>query len=470
MGQEINSSRFTAQDFSRFQRQLGEETVALERCFVEQRLEETGGVGGFELEAWLIDAQGRPAPINAAFLKQVNDAKVVPELAAFNVELNTAPQPLHGNALAVMEADLAHTWSVCQSTAADLDARLTMIGILPSVTQAELSLRNMSGLARYRALNEQVFLLRNGQPLQLHIEGRETLSLTHHDVMLEAGTTSLQLHLQVPASRAHRYLNAAQIAAAPMVAVGANSPYLFGHDLWAETRVPLFEQAVQVGSPGQRRVTFGRNYCRESVFDCFRENLETYPVLVPADMRDETQAFAHLRFHNGTIWRWNRPLIGTEQTPAHVRIEHRVVAAGPSVVDCLANAALFFGLMSAWLEQEQPVENQLDFATARANFYACARDGFDARVSWQAGKTASVQELILEDLLPQARTGLEQLGIDTDDIERYLGIIRSRTDSGQNGAVWQRRWVEQHGRDMQQLTLAYLACQESGDPVHAWRF
>lgn len=468
MGQEINASQFSAQDFSRFLRRLKEETEQLGEHFQNRRLSMDSNIGGFELEAWLIDGHGQPAPINQQFLQQIDNTLVVPELAAFNVELNSHPVALRGDALSTMEQDLGRTWTACQKTAADLNAHLIMTGILPSVSQQQLSLKNMSAQARYRALNEQVFKLRHGQPLHLHIEGQEVLKLTHRDVMLEAGTTSLQIHLQVPADKAHHYLNLAQVFSAPMVAMAANSPYLFGHDLWQESRIPLFEQAVEVGSPKQRRVTFGKGYIAESIFECFRENLECYPVLVPIDRSTDDRPFPHLRFHNGTIWRWNRPLIGVETEPAHVRIEHRVAAAGPSVPDSIANAALFYGLSQYWAGQTPALIDQIDFRTARTNFYQCARYGLKAEIEWHPGQRDSVQRILLNDLLPQARQGLQQLGIDETDIKKYLDLLETRIDSGINGAAWQRQWVARHGRDMTALTLAYYRNQESGRPVHEW--
>lgn len=470
MGQDIKISRFSAQDFSRFLQRLREETGELKRAFEQQSLSSRGAVGGFELEAWLIDAVGHAAPINQEFLAYVNNPHVVPELAAFNVELNADPRSLRGNCLAAMEHELATTWAVCQSAANHYDAALVMIGILPSVTQQELSLKNMSALARYRALNEQVFLLRHGEPLHLHIEGNESLNLTHRDVMLEAGTTSLQIHMQVPATAAHHYMNASQIASGPMVAASANSPYLFGLDLWQETRVPLFEQAVEVGSPKQRRVTFGKDYIRESLFECFQDNLDNYPVLVPINLADSAEPYAHLRFHNGTIWRWNRPLIGVENSLPHVRIEHRVVPAGPTVTDCIANTALYYGLMKCWSEDEIPVESRLDFSIARQNFYNCARSGLTAEVTWMDGYQGNVRELLLNQLLPQSRQGLKQLGIDGNDIDYYTGILEQRIESGQNGAHWQRRWVALHGMDVLALTRAYYERQQCGRPVHEWSY
>jgi hypothetical protein len=223
-------------------------------------------MGGFELEAWLIDDAARPAPVNEPFLAALDNPMVVPELARFNVELNDHPQHLWGSALSRFEASLGATWQRCSKVAAELNTRLLMIGILPTVREAELTQANMSDLKRYRALNEQVLRLREGRPLELDIHGREHLKTSHKSVMLEAATTSFQLHLKVHPGNATRAYNASLVLSAPMVAAAANSPYLFGHDLWDETRIPLFEQSVSVsGFAGashgpMRRITFGSGY------------------------------------------------------------------------------------------------------------------------------------------------------------------------------------------------------------------
>jgi hypothetical protein len=432
-------------------------------------------MGGFELEAWLIDAAARPAPVNEVFLQQLDNPMVVPELARFNVELNDYPQHLWGSALSRFEASLGATWRQCAQVAESLQAHLIMIGILPTVQESELSPANMSNLKRYRALNEQVLRLREGRPLELDINGREHLKTQQQSVMLEAATTSFQLHLKVHPAMAVRAYNASIILAAPMVAVSSNSPYLFGHDLWSETRIPLFEQSVSVGgfagaSQGPlRRVTFGSGYARDSILECFVENEQHYPLLLPMLFDDGVERMSHLRLHNGTIWRWNRPLIGFDYDGIpHLRIEHRVVPGGPGIADAIANAALFFGLMHFLMSQADPPEQELAFVNARDNFYAAAHHGLDAHVTWLDGRRVSIRALLTGQLLPQARAGLVSLEIDAADIDRYLGIIEARVRSGQTGSVWQRAWVERHGRDMQAMTHAYRRHQDSGNPVHEW--
>jgi hypothetical protein len=473
MGDEIRHGHFRRRDFNAFESRLREETALLARWIEQGRLSRAGDIGGFELEAWLVDQRGHPAPLNDRFLERLDSPLVVPELARFNIELNTAPRRLAGDALAGMERELAATWRRCEEVAHSLEARMAMIGILPTVTEFDLSLDNISERVRYRALNEQVLRLRQGAPLELRIDGPQPLHAFHRDVMLEAGTTSFQIHLQVSPDESVRYFNAAIILSAPMVAACANSPYLFGHDLWEETRIPLFEQAVSVCAPHgdcpDARATFGHAYAARSLIECFQENLERYAVLLPEVSEEPPERLCHLRLHNGTIWRWNRALIGFDPdgTP-HLRIEHRVVPAGPTVPDAIANAAMFFGMARALAGANPPPESRLTFETARANFYAAARTGLGAEIAWLDGRKRGLRALLLDELLPAAQEGLGVLGIDPEDRDRYLGIIRARLESGQTGACWQRRFVEHHGPDRGALTAAYLERQSRGDPVHTW--
>jgi hypothetical protein len=475
MGQEIEESRFTQEDFTAFAERLRHETALLGEWFEQGAFSARDRMGGYELEAWLIDDAAHPAPVNEAFLQRLDNPMVVPELARFNVELNDYPQHLWGSALSRFEASLGATWKRCSRVAAQLQARLLMIGILPTVREAELSPANMSNLKRYRALNEQVLRLREGQPLELDIHGREHLRTTHRSVMLEAATTSFQLHLKVHQRDALRAYNAAIVAAAPLVAATANSPYLFGHDLWDETRIPLFEQSVSVGgiagaSHGPlQRVTFGSGYARKSIFECFVENEQHYPVMLPMLFHDGLEQMSHVRLHNGTIWRWNRPLIGFDYDGLpHLRLEHRVVPGGPTVVDAIANAAFYFGLLHSLVRADVPPEEQIPFATARDNFYAAARHGLEAQVTWQEGRKGPIRPLILKQLLPLACSGLEAFDIERADIDKYLGIVAARVAADATGAAWQRRWVDRHGSSMEALTEAYYRRQEAGNPVHEW--
>lgn len=474
MGKEVSSSRYQKRDFLAFETRLRDETELLAARLADGRFSARHAVGGFELESWLIDADCRPAPINAEFLNVLNNPLVVPELARFNVEINGRARPLTGDMLNRMHTALADTWVRCNAAAGPLDASLLMIGILPTATEQDFNLDQMSDMTRYHALNEQVLRLRAGRPLTLDIQGRQRLRTFHGDVMLESATTSFQIHLQVAPQSAVRYYNAALILSAPMIAATANSPFLFGRDLWDETRIPLFEQAVSVCAPGDtacgaNRVSFGHHYVQDSLLECFQENLHDYRILLPELFEAPPERFEHLRLHNGTIWRWNRPLIGFDDDGRpHLRIEHRAVPAGPSLVDTVANAALYYGLVHALAAMNPAPETQLSFDRAKANFYAAARDGLRATISWLDGKPLPVRNLLADELLPRAATGLADLGIDAGDIERYLGVIEARVKRGRNGAAWQRAFVEKHGADMTQLTRSYAARQREGAPVHEW--
>lgn len=477
MGQNIDRSEFAERDFSEFTDRLRAETEKLAGWFDAGELDEDRRVGGFELEAWLTDPEWAPAPLNDALLERLDDVLLTTELARFNIELNTEPRLLQGDVLRRMERGLAETWRQCRNGAAALGARLLMIGILPTVRQSELNAGAMTPIARFAALNDQILRQRNGRALLIDICGRERLQVEHPDVMLESAATSFQIHMQVPASRAADYFNASLLVSGPMVAVSANSPYLFGHDLWDETRIPLFEQAVEAGgfegaSQGPpRRVGFGTGFVRESLMECFRENLEHFPVILPMHFDDDDASpLAHLQLHNGTIWRWNRPLVGVNNGRVHVRIEHRAVPGGPSVVDEIANAALYFGLVHYYAGRHgHPPGQLLAFPRVRDNFYACARNGLNARVVWGDDRTGPIAKLLQEHLIPCARVGLRELGIDYAEIDHYLDIVMQRVASGYNGAGWQRAWVERHGRDMHALTGAYAERQAEGTPVHSWR-
>ena len=469
MGQEIPTSHFTESHFNAFSERLRNETGLLRDYFEHGRFDADHDTGGFEIEAWLVDENAQPVPVNETFLARMNNPMVVHELAAFNVELNVIPQTLHGDALRKLHDELTGISNQCVAKAREIGADIMTIGIHPGIREDQLTLENMSKSERYRALNEQVLAVRQGQPLTLHIHGLDHLDTTHHDVMLESATTSFQIHLQTSQDKAVRVFNASQIASAPLVAVSANSPYIFGYSLWDESRIPLFQQSVDVGNTGYKRVTFGHDYARGSLFGFYQENLNDYPVLIPILFDEAPYKFPHLRFHNGTIWRWNRPLIGfDEKGIPHLRIENRVVPSGPTNIDMIANAAFYWGLIRVLSSLPGPPENQIDFPIARQNFYNAGRYSLGSSMQWLDGRLHPMRDLILNELLPMARDGLDDLEIDGSDSKKYLDIFEARTKSEQNGACWQRRWVEKHGKDMAALSMAYLERQHSQRPVHEW--
>jgi len=476
MGQEIKRTHFSAADFEQFADRLAEETAALRSFARSGGFADARYVAGFELEAWLLDHAGRPNPVNEAYLHALNDPLVVPELSRFNVELNAPPVEMGAGVLAAMEESLLTTWDNCQQVAHGMDTVLAMIGILPTIRDEDLCLANMSAMKRFDVLNAQVLQQRDGALIRIDIEGADQLHLRRLDVMLEAATTSFQLHLQVPFERAGRAYNASLISCAPLLAAAVNSPLLFGQRLWQETRVPLFEQSVELGGynglaePSVRRVTFGRGYVASNLLELFEENLEHYPVLLPMPQEEAPTRFPHLRLHNGAIWRWVRPLIGFDAAgQAHMRLEQRVLPSGPTVLDMVANAALYFGLVHALARLPQAAEADLPFADARANFYAAARHGLQAELTWLDGRRYPARELILETGLPLARQGLRDFGLPDAEIEHYLGVVEARVRSGQTGADWQLRRLARVGGDVHRMMDDYLDNQRAGSPVHEWR-
>lgn len=475
MGEEIDSVQFQPQDYTRFQAKLQQENDLLHQLFEQNQFDSGHPVAGFELEAWLIDEHLRPAALNESFLEQLDSPLASPELASFNFEVNSTPQSLKNNSLSLMHDELTSTWQHCVNTAESMGCQAVMTGILPTLQNEDLSLANMSKMTRYRALNREVIRQRRGKPLVLDINGKQHLHVTHRDVMLEAAATSFQVHIQVPLDKAVRFYNASIIASGPMVAISANSPFLFGKNLWEETRIPVFEQAVAVGGYDGaafgpiKRVTFGSGYARSSLLECFDENLDHYPVLLPVQFDEALNRLHHLRLHNGTIWRWNRPLIGFDDHGIpHLRIEHRVVPAGPTLLDTIANAAFFYGLVTALVEQDISPESQLSFDKAKDNFYKAARHGLQANQYWLTKDNINVRELCLESLLPMAEQGLSLLGISSEDANYYLGIVEQRLTRQQNGSLWQQDFVSHYGHDMTAMLQAYIQRQQSNEPVHSW--
>lgn len=473
VGQEIGSSGFAPQDFTAFGERLERETALLQALWREGRLSRAGPIAGFELEAWLVDRNLFPAPHNQSFLARLNDPQVVPELSRFNIELNGDPQPLAGDGLGRMEAALAASWQRCVANAhADVDTAVA-IGTLPTLRDRDLTLANMTPSNRYAALNTELARQRGGKPVRIAIAsaipGGSDLHSTHTDVMLEAATTSFQLHLQVPADRLVDTFNASLALSAPLIAISANSPFLFGKALWHETRIAVFEAAFEEApADGHlRRVSFGSGYLGGDATAPFAENRAQFPPLLPICSDEAAEAMACLRLHNGTVWRWNRLLVGFDPDSApHLRIEQRIMPAGPSVIDMLANAAFYYGAVHRLAQRPLKVGHALPFSAARDNFYAAARHGLEAQVRWLDGQVVPVRK-VLASLIALAREGLEQLGVTPAQIDRYMDVVAQRLASGRTGAVWQLAHHARHG-DLLRLTAEYLEHQRSGAPVHEW--
>ncbi len=473
MGQEITNTSFSKKDFKIFHSCLKQETEILREWFKQGHLSNDGLIGGFEIESWLLDRTYRPVPLNKEFLEQFNNPLASPELAKFSLEFNNSPRNLINTVFTSFHLELEDTWRQAQNVARRLStpSLLLMIGTLPTFQLSALNKDSMSDMKRYRALNEQIMARCKEKFLHLHIKGNELLELDSGTVMLEATTASFQIHTQVPAQDAHHYYNAALMISAPMVAVAANSPYIFGKNLWNETRIPLFEQSIDTANPisSMNRVSFGSGYMENSVLESFEENLEKFCVLLPIIEKDDG-TLSHLRLHNGTIWRWNRPLLGfNEQGQPHIRIEHRAIPAGPTFIDMIANAAFYYGLQHYWGQMLKNGHALPKYDEIKSNFYTAAMHSFEYSIIWFGEEIKPVQ-LVQNILLPQAEEGLRALNISLSDINKYLSIIAARVDNQQTGASWQRKYVALHKCDMTELTRIYHGLQESGTPVHTWGY
>jgi hypothetical protein len=489
MGRDVPAITVSQQDRRAYREKVRSCLDVFARMLRESRFDIEPRQVGLEIELNLVDEVGFPSMKNAEVLGAIADPAWASELGQFNLEINVPPRPLSGDALAQLERGVRGSLGHAERRACQAGSHLVMIGILPTLRESDVGEHAMSTNPRYRLLNEQIFAAR-GEEMRISIEGNERL-LTHIDTITpEAACTSVQCHLQVSPEAFGSYWNAAQAIAGVQVAVGANSPFLFGRELWRETRLTLFEQATdtrpdELKEQGVRpRVWFGERWIT-SVFDLFEENLRYFPALLPlCDDEDPAVALeerkaprlSELTLHNGTIYRWNRPVYAVVDGMPHLRVENRVLPAGPTVADIMANAAFYYGVVRALAEAERPVWTRMSFQAAADNLAEGAKHGIDARLFWPGLGEVPVSELVLRRLLPIAFDGLERWGVEPGDAKRLLGIIEQRCLSCRTGATWQSEAVRTltAGRhaDRQEalrlMTLGYIERMQTNEPVHTW--
>jgi len=484
MGRDIQPIKISGEDRRNYREKLRRSLDVFDRMLRESVFDTSLSLVGQEIELNLVDERGEPSMRNAAVLEAIADPAWATELGQFNIEINMPPRALDGDALAEMEEEIRADLNAADSKARGSGSRLVMIGILPTLRQDDVHEGTLSANARYRVMNEQIFAAR-GEDIRIAIEGSEQL-LTHADsITPEAACTSVQLHLQVSPDAFARYWNAAQAIAGVQVAVAANSPYLFGRQLWHETRITLFEQATdtrpeELKQQGVRpRVWFGERWIT-SVFDLFEENIRYFPALLPICEDEDPLAVLEsgssprldeMTLHNGTIYRWNRPVYAATDGKPHLRVENRVLPAGPSVADTVANAAFYYGLVRALAEAQRPIWTRMSFATAAENLHEAARHGMDAQLYWPGVGEAPAAELVLRRLLPLAREGLARWGVNPAHADRLLGIIEQRCLTGQNGAAWQVASVAaepDRSEALRLMTQRYIEHMHTNEPVHSW--
>lgn len=485
MGQDVPSTMFSRRDRQLYRDKVRRGLDVFARMLAESKFDADRPLTGLEIEFNLIDDRQQPAMRNAEVLLALANPAFQTELGQFNIEINVPPRHLSGDALQALETQLRASLNDAEERAHVAGAHIVMIGVLPTLRNGDLSAETLSGNPRYRLLNEQILAAR-GEDLHIEIDGAERLSVHADTIAPEAACTSVQFHLQVSPQHYAATWNAAQSIAGVQVALGANAPYLFGRQLWHETRIALFEQATdtrpeELKEQGVRpRVWFGERWIT-SVFDQFEENVRYFPALLPVCGDEDPAAvldaggvpeLAELRMHNGTVYRWNRPVYDIHAGQPHLRVENRVLPAGPTVVDVLANAAFYYGLVPILAAQDRPIWSQMSFAAAQDNFYHAARHGIQAHVYWPGVGEVPVTELVLRRLLPMAYDGLTQWGVDADIAGRLLGIIEQRCLTQRNGATWQIETVESIGGDrddaLREMVRRYAERMHSNEPVHTW--
>lgn len=471
-----------------FMRSLLTDLQALERMLAEGLFETGVRRIGSEQELFLIDREWHPAPGVLRVLERLNDPHYTTELGMFNLEINADPQPFTGDGIARMEQQLLGLYDKVRGATAELGMLPVLIGILPTIRKSDLGLDNMVPSPRYQAINRALTALR-GTAYDFSIKGLDELMVKHDSVMVEACNASFQVHYQVTPDEFARLYNLSQALAGPCVAIASNSPVLFGKRLWAETRIALFQQAVDTRSSAQYlresipRVNFGTRWVRESVLELYKEDVARFRTLVGTDLdedplevlaRGEAPKLKALRLHNGTVYRWMRACYGVLDGKPHLRIENRVMPSGPTILDEIANGAFWWGLMNELSRRYEDVTRLMDFEQAQANFFAAARDGLAAHFTWFGGQELGAQTLVMDELLPAAADGLRAAGIDDADVQKYLGVIERRVGTMRTGSRWLLHSLagmrEQGtvGERLNALVAATIARQNTGRPVADW--
>jgi hypothetical protein len=470
MGEEIQQEHFEQADYDRFQQRLEQETEWLRSLFAKRAFDNSSRLLGYELELCLADRNGKPSRINTRVIDATNNPLFTTELARFNMEINGNVFPYQGAVFNRIEADLAALYQQAEDAAANFDSQIAMFGVFPSVTEEHLDPATyMTELHRYNLLNRQLLRMR-GRPVRLYLEGEEKLEIEKNDVMLEALATSLQIHTQVPFDEIVPTYHAGMWSSMLILAATANSPLVLGKCCWQESRIGIFKQSVDTRNLQEvedhivPRVHFGKGYI-ESLLDLFEDNFAYSPVL-PEVLERPIEDLHHLALHNGTIWRWVRPIIARNKDGSyHLRLELRVVPSGPTLSDTIANLVFYVGLTEGLKTLGEQL-TAVPFADLEADFYRAAREGLDTSVHWPDGQLLPLKQILLERALPLAREALQAAGI--EDSERWLDIIEARVKTGATGANWiSKHW--KHHADSAMLVRDYINQAKTNRPVHLWQ-
>lgn len=482
-----------AESRTNFTRHLLQDVQALEYMLKREWFETDTIRIGAEQELCLVDRKTlKPTPKNINVLRKLQQHTfATTEIARFNLECNFTPQVFTGRALRLLEEENMQQLEIVRQAAKRSNAHMVLTGVLPTLRKFDLNIENLTPKPRYQALIDAIKAQqKNERGFELRLQGIDELHILHDSPLLEACNTSYQVHLQVTPDTFVPLYNIAQAIAAPILAISANSPLVFGKRLWHESRIALFQQSLDVRTSKDHmrqpepRVSFGTQWLDESILEIYREDIARFRVLLGTQIEEdslerigkkETPKLRALQVHNGTVYRWNRPCYGiSDNGMPHLRIENRVLPAGPTVLDQTANAAFWLGLMMGMAHKYRDIREHMSFADAKDNFTKAAKFGIDTQFTWFDNRKVSSCELILTDLLPLARAGLQARGIDATDIDRYLGVIQERAEVKQTGARWLLKsftqLTERVNRDeaLTILTSQMVKCQMKEDPVHKW--
>ncbi len=486
MGQAV-ASEMGKGSIRAFTKALLKDLQALERMLDEGLIESGVRRFGCEQEMFLVNEAWRPAPVAMEVLERLDEDAFTTELARFNLEMNLEPMMLGGGCFSALQVSIEELLDMVRGAAGEVGADVVLTGILPTLGKSDLTLDNITPMPRYHALNEALTRMRGGA-YRLQLEGHDELQIEHDSVMLEACNSSCQVHLQVDATEFAGLYNAAQAMTGPVLAAAVNSPILFGKRLWAETRIALFRQSLDTRSTSVHlrefspRVRFGDRWVKECVTELFEEDIAQFRVLLAQETVEDPFArlaageiprLQALQLHNSTVYRWNRPCYGISEGKPHLRIECRALPSGPTVLDEVANAAFWIGLVLGSHSEYGDITERLSFDDAKYNFLTASRQGLNAGFHWVDGQRISAPKLILETLIPLARAGLEKY-IDRSEIDKYLGVIHDRVETCGTGADWMMRSLSEmkdrgtRSERMTALTAGIASRQKERKPCHEW--
>jgi CBS domain-containing protein/gamma-glutamylcysteine synthetase len=488
MGEERVKLADNNEDVQKFMKHVFRDMRALKTMLDDDWFETDIIRIGAEQELCMVDAHGKVFPKSMEVLDALGEGNYTTEFARFNLEINMEPLEFTGDSLSQMEHNLHKEVEHVRNTVQNMGGDILLTGILPTIRKMDVDIKNLTPLQRYEALCEAINRLR-GKEFELRIQGMDELLMRFDSPLLEACNTGFQVHLQVKPNEFVSRYNIAQAVTAPVLACAVNSPVLFGKRLWAETRVALFHQSIDTRQVGEHlrdsspRVTFGNQWLEDSILDIYKEDISRYRVMLSAEIEEEVEQMMKegkppqlmaLNVHNSSVYRWNRPCYGVGNGKPHLRIENRIFPSGPTVVDEVANAAFWLGLLNGFEDEYTDITQELDFDDARMNFFAASKMGLDTKFVWTKDRKITAVDLIKDELLPIAKHGLQKADINDSDIETYLSVIEDRVESAQTGSYWVVKsygsLIKEGNREqtLSAITNAMIKNQKKGEPAHKW--